>query len=301
MRYSAFSVTDHYVDTPRTIAAFYDELIAEIVLAEELGFDTYVLAEHHFHEYGIVPNPTVLLAATSQKTSRIGLGVAVSLLVFHNPLVTAEEYAMIDQLSGGRLRLGMGSGCLAHEFDEMRIGPWEKRARFDEATEILRRAWPGEPFSYHGLYHHVENTRIAVTPVQQPEPENWIAVIRPEAADHVGRQGRNIMLVPYATADTIDETTSRRSSPSTGGAGPKRDTPARATSPPRCTPTWGPTSAVCKRRSARRCRSTSTPGCTRRATAPTRSSTPPASCSSATRRPWRSGCGAWKRLASTTS
>jgi alkanesulfonate monooxygenase SsuD/methylene tetrahydromethanopterin reductase-like flavin-dependent oxidoreductase (luciferase family) len=205
MRFSAFSVTDHYVDIPRTIAAFYDELVEEIVLSERLGFDTYFLAEHHFHEYGIVPNPAVLLAAASQRTSRIGLGVAVSLLVFHNPLVTAEEYAMVDQLSKGRLRLGMGSGYLQHEFDGMGIGPWEKRARFDEAVEILRRAWPGEPFSYHGLYHHVQNTRIAVTPVQQPEPENWVAVIRPEAAYYVGRQGRNIMLIPYASADTIDD------------------------------------------------------------------------------------------------
>jgi alkanesulfonate monooxygenase SsuD/methylene tetrahydromethanopterin reductase-like flavin-dependent oxidoreductase (luciferase family) len=205
MRYSAFSVTDHYIDAPRSVAAFYGELVDEIVLSEELGFDTYFLAEHHFHEYGIVPNPAILLAAASQRTSRIGLGVAVSLLVFHNPLLVAEEYAMIDQLSGGRLRLGMGSGYLAHEFDGMRIGPWEKRARFDEAVEILRLAWPGEPFSYHGLYHHVENTRIAVTPVQQPEPENWVAVIRPEAAYYVGRQGRNIMLIPYATAESVDD------------------------------------------------------------------------------------------------
>jgi alkanesulfonate monooxygenase SsuD/methylene tetrahydromethanopterin reductase-like flavin-dependent oxidoreductase (luciferase family) len=204
MRLSAFSVTDHYPDQPRTIAEFYSQLIDEIVLAEELGFDSYFLAEHHFHEYGIVPAPPVLLAAASQRTQRIGLGVAVSLLTFHNPLVVAEEYAMIDQLSNGRLRLGIGSGYLQHEFDGMRIGPWEKRVRFDEAADVVKLAWSGKPFTYHGLYQHVENTRIAVTPVQQPEPETWIAVIRPEAAYYVGRQGRNVMLVPYATADTFD-------------------------------------------------------------------------------------------------
>jgi alkanesulfonate monooxygenase SsuD/methylene tetrahydromethanopterin reductase-like flavin-dependent oxidoreductase (luciferase family) len=205
MRFSAFSVTDHYPDEPRTITEFYDQLIDEIVLSEELGFDTYFLAEHHFHEYGIVPAPPILLAAASQRTSRIGLGVAVSLLPFHNPLLVAEEYSMIDQMSGGRLRLGIGSGYLQHEFDGIGIGPWEKRARFDEAAEILRLAWTGKPFTYHGHYHHVANTRIAVTPVQQPEPPTWIAVIRPEAAYHVGRQGRNIMLIPYATVDKLDD------------------------------------------------------------------------------------------------
>ena len=204
MRFSAFSVTDHYPGEARTIGEFYSQLIEEIVLSEELGFDSYFLAEHHFHEYGIVPSPPVLLAAASQRTSRIGLGVAVSLLPFHNPVLVAEEYAMIDQISGGRLRLGIGSGYLAHEFEGMGIGPWEKRVRFDEAAEILKLAWTGKPFTYHGLYHHVTNTRIAVTPVQ-PEPPTWIAVIRPEAAYHVGRQGRNIMLIPYATVDKLDD------------------------------------------------------------------------------------------------
>ncbi|MHA6793483.1 LLM class flavin-dependent oxidoreductase [Pseudonocardia bannensis] len=204
MQFSGFSVTDHYPNEPRTIRDFYGEILDEIVLAERLGFRNYFVAEHHFHEYGVVSSPTTLLAAAAGRTTTIGLGVAVSVLPFHNPLVVAQDYAMLDQLSDGRLAMGVGSGYLKHEFDGFNLGPWEKRARFDEAIEIIERAWTGEPFSYHGLYHHVQNTRIAITPIQQPPP-TWVAVIRPEAAYYVGRQGRNLMLIPYATASTMDE------------------------------------------------------------------------------------------------
>ncbi len=205
MRFSIFSVTDHYPEEPRTIRAFYAQLLDEIVLAEELGFSAFFLAEHHFHEYGIVPSPPVLLGAAAARTSRIGLGVAVSVLPFHHPLAVAEEYAMVDQLTGGRLVLGVGSGYLKHEFEGFGIGPWEKRFRFDEALEIMLKAWEGQPFSYHGLYHHVQHTRIAVTPLQRPHPPLWIAILRAEAAYHVGKQGRNLMLVPYATCDTKED------------------------------------------------------------------------------------------------
>ncbi len=173
--------------------------------SDELGFSAFFLAEHHFHEYGLVPSPPTLLGAAAERTKRIGLGVAVSVLPFHQPLVAAEEYAMLDQMTGGRLVLGVGSGYLKHEFEGFYLAPWEKRARFDEALKIMVQAWEGKPFSYHGLYHHVENTRIAVTPLQKPHPPMWIAILRQEAAYHVGKQGQNIMLIPYATCETKDD------------------------------------------------------------------------------------------------
>lgn len=205
MRFSIFSVADHYPEEPRTIRDLYAQLLDEIELADELGFSAFFLAEHHFHEYGLVPSPPTLLGSAAGRTKQIGLGVAVSVLPFHHPLVAAEEYAMLDQLSGGRLVLGVGSGYLKHEFEGFQIGPWEKRARFDEALKILVQAWEGKPFSYHGLYHHVQNARIAVTPLQKPHPPLWIAILQPEAAYHVGKQGQNIMLIPYATCETKDD------------------------------------------------------------------------------------------------
>lgn len=205
VKFSIFSVTDHYPQGPRTIREYYSQILDEIELAEELGFSAYFVAEHHFHEYGIVPSPPTLLGAAADRTSRIQLGVAVSVLPFHHPLVAAEEYAMLDQLTNGRLALGVGSGYLKHEFDGFSIGPWEKRARFDEALEIMLQAWEGKPFTYHGLYHHIENTRIAVTPIQQPHPRLWVAILRADAAYYVGKQGRDVMLIPYATCEKIDD------------------------------------------------------------------------------------------------
>lgn len=205
MRFSLFSVTDHHPDERSGIGDRYAQLLDEITLADALGFATFFLAEHHFHEYGVVPSPATVLAAAAMRTSRIGLGVAVSVLPFHNPLLAAEEYAVLDQLSGGRVALGVGSGYLPHEFDGFGIGPWEKRARFDEALQVLVTAWRGEPFTFHGRYHHVADTRIAVTPVQRPHPPLWVAILRAEAARHVGAQGRSVMLIPYATCTTVDE------------------------------------------------------------------------------------------------
>ncbi|HZD02434.1 MAG TPA: LLM class flavin-dependent oxidoreductase [Actinomycetes bacterium] len=205
MRFSIFSVTDHYPDQPRGIAQFYDQLLDEVVLAEELGFEAFFVAEHHFHEYGIVPCPPALLGAAAARTSRIGLGVAVSVLPFHHPLVAAEEYALLDQLSRGRLALGVGSGYLRHEFEGFLIDPSEKRQRFEEALDIILQAWSGEPVTYSGRYHRVDGARSAVTPLQRPHPPLWTAILRPEAAWHVGRQGRDIMLIPYATSATVDD------------------------------------------------------------------------------------------------
>ena len=205
MRFSIFSVTDHHPEQPRTLRQFYTQLLDEIVLAEQLGFSAFFLAEHHFHEYGIVPAPPILLAAARQQTKRIGLGVAASVLPFHHPLALAEEYAMLDQLTDGRVVLGVGSGYLKHEYEGFSISPAEKRDRFDEALTILVKAWEGKPFSYYGLHHHVEQARIAVTPLQKPHPPLWIAILRPEAAYYIGKQGRNIMLIPYASSKTRDD------------------------------------------------------------------------------------------------
>jgi alkanesulfonate monooxygenase SsuD/methylene tetrahydromethanopterin reductase-like flavin-dependent oxidoreductase (luciferase family) len=205
VRFSVFSVTDHYPDGPASTGERYARLLDQIALADELGFDSFFVAEHHFDDYGIVPSPNTLLAAAAARTARIGLGVAVSVLPFRNPLLVAEEYAVLDQLSGGRLRLGVGSGYLRHEFDGFGLDPAEKRDRFDEALEVLLAAWRGEPFSYRGRYHQVNDTRIAVTPAQRPHPPLWVAILRAEAARHVGSSGRSVMLIPYATCSTVED------------------------------------------------------------------------------------------------
>ncbi len=203
--FSIFSVQDHYPELPRGQGAFYREMLEQARLAEELGYDTYWVAEHHFHEYGVVPNPAVFLAAAAQCTSRIRLGSAVSVLPFRNPLLVAEDYAMVDLLSGGRLVLGVGSGYLKHEFEGFDIPPESKRERFDENLAVLREAWKGEPFTFEGKYNRIRGQRINVVSAQQPGPEIYVAVLRAEAAYHVGRAGNKMMSIPYATVNHVSE------------------------------------------------------------------------------------------------
>lgn len=202
MRSSIFSVVDNYASGPRSVAELFSQLLHEVERAEALGYEGYFVAEHHFHEYGVLPSPPVFLAAASQRTSRIRLGTAVAVLPFADPVRVAEDYAVLDLLSGGRLALGVGSGYLAHEFAGFGVGPWEKRARFDEALSVIETAWRGERFTHHGLYYHYQDIALNVTPAQRPVPL-WVAVLNTEAAYHVGCQGRNLMMIPYASLDDI--------------------------------------------------------------------------------------------------
>ena len=145
MRYSIFSVNDHHPGLPRTVPELYAQVMRQCELAESLGYDTFFCAEHHFHEYGVVPDPAVMLAALAQRTSRIRLGSAVSILTFHDPRRIAESYAMVDMMSRGRLVFGVGSGYLAHEFVGFDRATEEKRARFNENLDLVRRLMAGEP------------------------------------------------------------------------------------------------------------------------------------------------------------
>jgi len=198
MRYSIFSVQDHHPARHRSVAQLYEQVIGEAKLAESLGYDTFFVAEHHFHECGSVPNPAVFLAALARETSRIRLGVAVSNITIHNPLTVAEDYAMVDMLSGGRLTLGVGSGYLRHEFEGYRIAPEEKRERFDENLQVLLRALTGEPVHFQGKYNDLPGVALNVQPLQGETLPVHVAIQRREAAYHVGRQGRNIFSLPYS-------------------------------------------------------------------------------------------------------
>lgn len=204
MRVSIFSVQDHHPGRGRTLPELYGQVMRQAELADGLGYDTFFVAEHHFHEYGAVPNPAVFLSGLAQRTRRLRLGTAISILTFHNPLDVAESYAMVDVLSGGRLTLGVGSGYLAHEFAGYGIEPAEKRERFDENLLLVERLLAGERVTHAGRFTSLDSVAINVRPVQ-PEVPVYVAVLRREAAYHVGRQGRRMLFVPYASVDRFEE------------------------------------------------------------------------------------------------
>jgi len=199
MRYSLFSVNDHYPRLARTVPQLYQQLIHSCELAERLGFDTFFCAEHHFHEYGVVPDPAVMLATLAQRTKRIRLGTAISILSFHDPRRIAETYSMVDMMSGGRLVFGVGSGYLAHEFVGYGKEPKEKRDRFNENLDIVQRLMAGETLSYKGRFSASEKVLLNVLPHEGRVPPVYVAVLAREAAYHVGEQRNRIFTVPYAS------------------------------------------------------------------------------------------------------
>jgi alkanesulfonate monooxygenase SsuD/methylene tetrahydromethanopterin reductase-like flavin-dependent oxidoreductase (luciferase family) len=199
MRYSLFSVNDHYPKLQRKIPELYQQVMRQCEVAESLGFDTFFCAEHHFHEYGVVPDPAVMLSALAQRTKRIRLGTAISILTFHDPRRLAETYSMLDLMSGGRLVYGVGSGYLAHEFVGYDRDPKEKRDRFNENLDIVKRLMAGETLSYQGKFSKSEKVVLNVWPHGGRVPPVYVAVLAREAAYHVGKQKNRIFTVPYAS------------------------------------------------------------------------------------------------------
>ncbi len=199
MRLSVFTV----VDDAGPERDRYDEVVDLAVEADASGLDGLWIAEHHFGPSGLCPSPPVLLAACAARTQRLRLGSLVSVLPFHRVVDLAEEYALVDRLSGGRLNLGLGSGYIRAEFDGFGIDPESRHARFDATLSALLDAWAGhevvvgEPGA--------SPVRLNVQPVQQPHPPLWIAVQRREALPFVARRGTSVALIPYATVKDTAE------------------------------------------------------------------------------------------------
>ena len=174
----------------QTHAERYTEMFELIALAEELGFDVAWLAELHFGgAFSLLANPLMMVPLIAQRTKRIRIGTAVTLLPLQHPLSCAEQAATADVLSGGRLEFGVGRGSIPSQFHGFKIDVAENRARFDEALEIIRLAWTRERFSYHGTFWNVEEITVVPRPVQTPHPPIRVAVHSAESFAHIGDKG----------------------------------------------------------------------------------------------------------------
>ncbi len=162
----------------------YEDTLRQIELGDTLGFSVAWLAELHFESSrGLMPSPFLVAAAASQRTQRIGLGTAVALLPLHNPLRLAEETAMLDHLSGGRLRLGIGRGHGQPHYAGFGIDVAERGSRFAEALEVMRRAWGPEPLRFRGRHFHYDGVSVVPKPLQQPHPPLLMAANSDESVE----------------------------------------------------------------------------------------------------------------------
>jgi probable F420-dependent oxidoreductase len=148
----------------RTFTQEYRDVVDLIRLAETVGFDSAWVSEHHGAGDGYLPSLLPILAAAAEATEHIGLGTGVILAPFHDPLRLAEDAAVVDLISGGRLTLGLGLGWREEEFRMFGVPPRERVARTVDAVEILRRAWTGERFSYEGRVHSVDRVQVRPAP-----------------------------------------------------------------------------------------------------------------------------------------
>jgi len=180
-------------------AQVYANTLDECRLAEELGFHTVWLAEHHFSPYGIAPSLAVLAAAVARETRRVRIGTAVVVAPFAHPLRIAEEWAMVDILSEGRLDFGLGRGYQPAEFRGLAISMEKTRERFDESLELIRRAWTDERCTFEGDFYQVRDLSVLPNPVQKPHPPLWTAAVSPDTYTLAAKRGLKILTSPAFT------------------------------------------------------------------------------------------------------
>jgi alkanesulfonate monooxygenase SsuD/methylene tetrahydromethanopterin reductase-like flavin-dependent oxidoreductase (luciferase family) len=179
-----------------------DTLCAQAETAEALGFDSFWLPENHFGERSAIPSPLILLAAVAARTQRIALGCTSYLLPIRPPLLAAEDVAVLDQLCGGRLILGVGRGLSGAMFKAFEVDSKDKRKLFQANLDIMRRAWRGEPVA---MDENGAPICLAPLPLQQPSPPIWVAAFGPLALRQVAGLGLPYLASPIETLTVLEE------------------------------------------------------------------------------------------------
>jgi alkanesulfonate monooxygenase SsuD/methylene tetrahydromethanopterin reductase-like flavin-dependent oxidoreductase (luciferase family) len=212
MKFGTFHLMERPFSKPEE--TIYLEHVEQIKWADSLGFDSVWLTEHHFSsapyapevegEYCVCASPYAMACAVAMITKNVRIGTAIKILPLEHPLLTAEEVAMADILSGGRIDFGVGLGYRKYEFEGLDIPIEEKLDRFNEALEIILGVWTTEEFSYDGKFWKVPRLTLVPRPVQKPHPPVWVATRlgTHEVIDYTVKRGYN-MLSAWAPPDQL--------------------------------------------------------------------------------------------------
>ena len=177
----------------------YARALERIEIMDRGGFDAVWLAEHHFTTFSVCPSVHMLGTLAAARTKRLRIGTAVSLAALYHPLRLAEEVALLDMLSGGRVNWGAGRGFAHSEFNAFGIPPEESSERFREAVEIVLRAWTQERLSFQGAHFNFDGIEVLPKPLQQPYPPTWMAATSETAIDWAASRGFSILMDPHAS------------------------------------------------------------------------------------------------------
>lgn len=188
----------HLFENPRgrTEQDMVEEQIELMAAAEGYGFDSCWPAEHHFSEYGFCASPALQLAAIARSTSTIRLCSGVVVLPFNNPLRVAEDYAMLDLLSNGRVELGLGRGYQPTEFAGFGVDQTKSTEIFNEGLEVIKQAWTQDKVNFKGKHYEVTDVEVRPKPLQKPHPPIWIAGLSDSTFERAGHMGYNLLCSP---------------------------------------------------------------------------------------------------------
>lgn len=178
-----FGVFDHMDRGQGSLGAMYENRLGLVEAYDQAGFYGYHVAEHHSTPLGIAPSPSVFLSAVAQRTKRLRFGPLVYTLPLYNPLRLIDEICMLDQMSGGRMMLGVGRGISPVELGLWGLDTDASPAMYAEALEVVLKGLISTELSFTGKYYNYDRVPMVLEPVQRPHPPLWYGVSRPEAID----------------------------------------------------------------------------------------------------------------------
>jgi alkanesulfonate monooxygenase SsuD/methylene tetrahydromethanopterin reductase-like flavin-dependent oxidoreductase (luciferase family) len=185
------------------LATVFARALQRIEIMDRTGYDAVWLAEHHFSSFSVCPSVHMMGTLAAARTTRLRIGTGVSLAPFYHPLRLAEEVALLDVLSGGRVNWGAGRGFARVEFENFGVPPEESASRFQESVEIVLRAWTEDRLSFTGTHFRFDGVEVLPKPMQRPHPPVWMAATSEASLAWAAGHGFSILMDPHASARDI--------------------------------------------------------------------------------------------------
>ncbi|MCH2521112.1 MAG: LLM class flavin-dependent oxidoreductase [Dehalococcoidia bacterium] len=183
----------------------YERALERIEIMDQSGFDCVWLAEHHFSTYSVCPSVHMMGVQAASRTNNIRIGMGVTLAAMYHPLRIAEEIALLDHFSGGRVNWGAGRGFDKKEYEVFGITPDNGGERFRENVQIVVEAWKNERLTYHGKYWDFDDVEVLPKPYQDPHPPVWMAATSRDSIEAAAKLGYSILMDPHSSHEEIGE------------------------------------------------------------------------------------------------
>jgi len=209
MEFGYYILNTYEPERDGSASSLYGRYLEQAEAAEAAGFNAIWATEHHFRHFGgMTPSPQLLLTAISQRTRRARLGSSVSILPLHHPLRIAEDFAVLDVLSDGRLEFGAGRGMVLSGYRGYGSDWADAQERMKEALTLIDAAWTRPRITFSGQHYQCEDVLVLPRPLQQPRPPIWVtANVDPASFKWVGEQGYDLMILPWLYP--VEETQAR--------------------------------------------------------------------------------------------